>query len=126
MAKKAKSPKTATPSKKTKAVALAVKTQTPTIDALPHVTLENLGTTPTNDSPAKKTPKKVAAKTEKPKRISINPQPTLDAKTAALKERGVKLTWAGRKWHAGDWEFTSLEMSKYSVESFAKLFPAKG
>jgi hypothetical protein len=59
------------------------------------------------------------------KRISLNPQPILDAETAALKERGVKLTWAGRKWHAGDREFTSLEMSKYSVEAFAKLFPAK-
>ena len=72
MAKKAKSPKTKTP-KKSK----AVETQTPTIDALPHVTLENLGTTPTIDTPAKKTPKKAAAKTEKPKRVSINPQPVL-------------------------------------------------
>jgi hypothetical protein len=61
----------------------------------------------------------------KSKRVSLNPQPILDAKTAALKERGVKLTWAGRKWHAGDREFMSLEMSKYSVEAFAKLFPAK-
>jgi hypothetical protein len=68
---------------------------------------------------------KPTAKTEKAKRVSINPQPILDAKTEALKERGVKLTWAGRKWHAGDKEFTSLEMSKYSVEAFAKLFPAK-
>jgi hypothetical protein len=59
------------------------------------------------------------------KRVSINPQPVLDAKTAALKERGVKLTWAGRKWHAKDREFTSLEMSKYSVDTFAKLFAAK-
>jgi hypothetical protein len=32
---------------------------------------------------------------------------------------------AGRKWHAGDREFTSLEMSKYSVEAFAKLFRSK-
>ena len=37
----------------------------------------------------------------KAKRVSLNPQPILDAKTAALKERGIKLTWAGRKWHAG-------------------------
>jgi hypothetical protein len=66
-----------------------------------------------------------AAKTERAKRVSINPQPILDAKTAALKERGIKLSWAGRKWHAGDREFTSLEMSKFSVEAFAKLFPAK-
>jgi hypothetical protein len=76
------------------------------------------------DIPAKKTPKKAAvAKTEKSKRVSIIPQPILDAKTAALKERGVKLTWAGRKWHAGGREFTSLEMGKYGVEAFAKLFP---
>jgi hypothetical protein len=27
--------------------------------------------------------------------------------------------------YLGDREFTSLEMSKYSVEAFAKLFPAK-
>jgi hypothetical protein len=70
---------------------------------------------------SKATKTKAAAPT-KSKRVSINPQPVLDAKTAALKERGVKLTWAGRKWHAGDREFTSLEMSKYSVEAFAKLF----
>jgi hypothetical protein len=68
---------------------------------------------------------KTTATPKKSKRVSLNPQPILDAKTAALKERGVKLTWAGRKWHAGDREFTSLEMSKYSVEAFAKLFPAK-
>jgi hypothetical protein len=61
----------------------------------------------------------------KAKRVSLNPQPILDAKTAALKERGIKLSWAGRKWHAGDREFTSLEMFKYSVEGIAKLFPAK-
>lgn len=68
---------------------------------------------------------KTKAAPKKTARISLNPQPVLDAKTAALKERGIKLTWAGRKWHAGDREFTSLEMSKYSVEAFAKLFPAK-
>jgi hypothetical protein len=61
---------------------------------------------------------------QSPVRVSINPQPVLDAKTA-LKLRGIKLTWAGRKWSAGDREFTSLEMSKVSVETFAKLFPAK-
>jgi len=55
----------------------------------------------------------------------LNPQPIIDAKTAALKELGVKLTYAGRKWHAGDREFTSLELSQYTVEEFAKLF-AKG
>jgi len=74
------------------------------------------------------TKKTKATKTKAPtkaKRVSLNPRPILDAKTAALKERGIKLTWAGRKWHAGDKEFTSLEMSKYSVEDFAKLFPAK-
>jgi hypothetical protein len=65
---------------------------------------------------------KPTATPKKSKRVSLNPQPILDAKTAALKERGIKLTWAGRKWHAGDKEFTSLEMSKYSVEAFAKLF----
>jgi hypothetical protein len=74
--------------------------------------------------PAKKSAR-AASKPEKSKRVSINPQPVLDAKTAALKERGIKLTWAGRKWHAGDRELTSLEMVKYSVEVFAKLFPAK-
>ena len=81
----------------------------------------------TKKTPKTKTPVKAptAAKTEKAKGVSINPQPILDAKTAALKERGVKLTWAGRKWHAGDREFTSREMSKYSVEAFAKLFPTK-
>jgi hypothetical protein len=76
-----------------------------------------------------KSPTKMAAKTspteKKSKRVSLNPQPVLDAKTAALKERGVIMTWAGRKWKAGDREFTSLEMSKYSVEAFAKLFAAK-
>jgi hypothetical protein len=89
----------------------------PTIDALPHVTLENVGTTPTIDTPAKKAPQ-----AKKEKRVSLNPQPILDAKTEALKELGVKLTWAGRKWKAKDQEFTSLEMSKYSVEDFVKLF----
>jgi hypothetical protein len=73
---------------------------------------------------SKATKIKPAAPT-KAKRVSLNPQRILDAKAAALKERGVKLSWAGRKWHAGDREFTSLEMSKYSVEAFAKLFPAK-
>jgi hypothetical protein len=63
-----------------------------------------------------------ATKPEKTKRVSLNPQPILDAKTAAPKALGLKLTWAGRKWHAGDREFTSLETSKYSVEEFAKLF----
>jgi hypothetical protein len=72
----------------------------------------------------KKTTKTKAAP-NKSKRVSLNSQPILDAKTAALKERGVKLTWAGRKWKVGELEFTSLEMSKYSVEGFAKLFPAK-
>jgi hypothetical protein len=71
-------------------------------------------------------PKKAAApKAEKAKRISLNPQPIIDAKTEALKERGVKLTYAGRVWKAGERTFTSLEFSKYSVEAFAKLFPAK-
>jgi hypothetical protein len=69
-----------------------------------------------------KVTKTKATVSTKSKRASLNPQPTLDAKTAALKERGIKLTWAGRKWHAGDKEYTSLEMSKYSVEGFAKLF----
>ena len=72
-----------------------------------------------------KTPKTKAAAPAKSKRVSLNPRPILDAKTAALKERGIKLTWARRKWRAGDREFTSLGMSKYSVEAFAKLFPAK-
>ena len=103
----------------------AVKSKTPTIDALPHATLENLGTTPTIDTPAKKAPKAKAPKAEKSKRISLNPQPILDAKTEALKQLGIKLTWAGRKWKAKDREFTSLEMSKYSVDEFAKLFAAK-
>ncbi len=68
---------------------------------------------------------KTKATPTKSKRVSLNPQPILDAKTAALKERGVKLTWAGRKWHVGRKTLTSLEMSKYGVEEFAKLFPAK-
>ena len=72
----------------------------------------------------KKAKTKAAAPT-KAKRVSLNPQLVLDAKNAALKERGGKLTWAGRKWHAGNREFTSLEMSKFSVEAFAKLFPVK-
>jgi hypothetical protein len=40
--------------------------------------------------PKTKTPVKAptAAKTEKAKRVSINPQPILDAKTAALKGTG--------------------------------------
>jgi len=36
------------------------------------------------------------------KRIILNPQYVLNAKAAELKERGVKLTWASRAWHAGD------------------------
>jgi hypothetical protein len=67
-------------------------------------------------------PKVPKTKAEKSKRVSLNPQPILDAKTEALKVLGIKLTWAGRKWKAKDREFTSLEMSKYSVEEFAKLF----
>jgi hypothetical protein len=59
------------------------------------------------------------------KRIILNPQYVLNAKAAELKERGVKLTWASRAWHAGDRTFTSLEMSKYSVDEFVALFPAK-
>jgi hypothetical protein len=66
-----------------------------------------------------------AAAPAKAKRVSLNRQPILDAKTAALKAQGIKLTWAGLKWHAGDREFTSLDMSKYSVQAFAKLFTAK-
>lgn len=81
--------------------------------------------TPKAKAPKKSAPDVAVPKPEKTKRVSLNPQPILDAKTAGLKERGVKLTWAGRKWHAGDREFTSLEMSKYSVEEFAKLFAAK-
>jgi hypothetical protein len=71
-----------------------------------------------------KTPAKAAApKAEKKaKRVSINPQPIIDAKTEALKALGVKLQYKGRKWLAGDREFTSLEFSKYSVEAFTKLF----
>jgi hypothetical protein len=73
---------------------------------------------------AKKTPKTkapaAAPKTEK--RVSLNPQPVIDAKTEALKALGIKLTYKGRKWLAGDREFTSLEFSKYSIEAFAKLF----
>ena len=103
----------------------AVKTQTPTIDTLPHVTLENVGTTPTIDTPVKKAPKAKAPKAEKSKRVSLNPQPILDAKTEALKELGIKLTWSARAWHAGGKTFTSLEMSKYGVDEFAKLFAAK-
>jgi hypothetical protein len=118
-----KSAKVKPAAKKSKAP--AVKTQTPTIDTLPHVTLENLGTTPTIDTPVKKVPKTKTPKVEKSKRISLNPQPTIDAKVAALKELGLKLTYAGRKWKAKDREFTSLEMSKYSVQEFAKLFAAK-
>jgi hypothetical protein len=68
---------------------------------------------------------KTKAASSKSKRVSLNPQHVLGAKTAALKERGVKLAWAGGKWHAGGREFTSLEISRYSVEAFAKLFPAK-
>jgi hypothetical protein len=73
---------------------------------------------------AKKT---TASKTKAPKapskkRISLNPQPIIDAKTAALKEMGLKLVWKGRKWSVGDRSFTSLEFSKYDVESFKKLF----
>jgi hypothetical protein len=67
-----------------------------------------------------KAEKKTAA--SKTKRVSLNPQPIIDAKTAALKELGVKLTYKGRQWIAGDRSFTSLEFSKYSIEQFAKLF----
>ena len=70
-------------------------------------------------------PAPAAKPADKKKRVSLNPQPVLDAKTAALKAKGIKLTWQGRSWHAGDKTFTSLEMSKYTVEEFAALFPAK-
>lgn len=74
-------------------------------------------------TPETKTPAKAAApKAEKKARVSLNPQPIIDAKTAALKELGIKLTYAGRQWKAGDRTFTSLEFSKYSVEQFTKLF----
>jgi hypothetical protein len=53
---------------------------------------------------------------------NLNPQPILEAKKAALKELGLKLTYAGRQWKAGTRTFTSLELSKYTVESFTKLF----
>jgi hypothetical protein len=66
-----------------------------------------------------------AASAPKGKRVSLNPQPIIDAKTAALKEKGIKLTYAARQWKAGDRSFSSLEFSKYSVEDFAALFPAK-
>ena len=70
-----------------------------------------------------KTPTKAAApKAEKKPRVSLNPQPIIDAKKAALKELGVKLTYAARTWKAGDKTFTSLEFSKHSVESLTKLF----
>jgi hypothetical protein len=69
------------------------------------------------------TKKVVAApKAEKAKRVALNPQPIIDAKTAALKEIGVKLQYKGRKWLAGDREFTSLEFSKLSLEALTKLF----
>lgn len=71
-----------------------------------------------------KAPAKAAApKTEKKaKRVSLNPQPVIDAKVAALKELGVKLVYAGRQWKAGDKVWTSLEFSKISVESLTKMF----
>jgi len=65
------------------------------------------------------------AKADKQKRVSLNPQPILDRKTEALAAKGVKLTWSARAWHAGDKTFSSLEMSKYSVDDFAALFPGK-
>jgi hypothetical protein len=65
---------------------------------------------------AEKASKKVAA-APKPKRVSLNPQPTIDAKVAALKELGVKLIYAARTWKAGDKTWTSQEFSKLSVES---------
>lgn len=72
-----------------------------------------------------KAPKKAAApKAEKTKRVSLNPQPIIDAKVAALKELGVKLTYAARTWKAGDKTWTSQEFSKLSVESLTKLFKA--
>jgi hypothetical protein len=75
----------------------------------------------TKKTPKTKAPAKVAApKTDK--RVSLNPQPIIDAKTEALKALGIKLTYKGRKWLAGDREFTSLEFSKYTVEQFTKLF----
>jgi len=63
-----------------------------------------------------------ADKKTKAKRVSLDPQPVIDAKVAALKELGIKLTYAGRQWKAGDKTFTSLEFSKYDVDSFKKLF----
>lgn len=71
-----------------------------------------------------KTPAKVPAPKADTKKTggNLNPQPILEAKKAALKELGLKLTYAGRQWKAGDKVFTSLELSKYSVEAFAKLF----
>jgi hypothetical protein len=65
---------------------------------------------------------KPTATPKKSKRDSLNPQPVIDAKTEALKALGIKLTYKGRKWLAGDREFTSLEFSKYSVQQFTKLF----
>jgi hypothetical protein len=45
----------------------------------------------TKKTPKTKAPAKAAApKTDK--RVSLNPQPIIDAKVAALKELGVKLT----------------------------------
>lgn len=70
-----------------------------------------------------KTPAKAAApKADKAKRVSLNPQPVIDAKVAALKELGVKLTYAARTWKAGDKTWTSQEFSKLSVEALTKLF----
>lgn len=89
------------------------------------MTLEYPGSTPTIDTPAQTPPKAKKPAPKESKRISLNPQPILDAKTEALKQLGIKLTWAGRKWKAKDREFTSLEMSKYSVDEFEKLFAAK-
>jgi hypothetical protein len=63
-----------------------------------------------------------APKAEKTKRVSLNPQPVIDAKVAAVKELGLKLTYAGRQWKCGDRTFTSLEFSRYDVEGFKKLF----
>lgn len=75
-------------------------------------------------APAKAPKKAAAPKAEKTKRVSLNPQPIIDAKVAALKELGVKLTYAARTWKAGDKTWTSQEFSKLSVESLTKVFKA--
>jgi hypothetical protein len=110
-----KTPKTI--STKTKALKAAAK-----IVAHPAIA-ELAAEAAAKNAPAAK--KAAAPKAEKKARVILNPQHVIDAKTEALKAKGIKLTYAARQWKAGNKVFTSLEFSRYSVQEFADLFPAK-